>query len=60
MRKPLKFRRRVCKRCEEFYLSSTRKGKYCNKCKKKRRYETTLKKLKGGGKNGRKRKPRKA
>ncbi len=28
----LKFRNRVCRRCEETYLSHARMGKYCPKC----------------------------
>lgn len=35
-----KLRQRVCRRCDETYLSHARMGKYCPKCKK------TLKKIK--------------
>ena len=33
--KKLKFKYRVCRRCDKFYLSSTKRGLYCQKCKKK-------------------------
>jgi len=30
----LRFRYRVCKRCDETYLSHARMGRYCPKCRK--------------------------
>ncbi len=30
----LRFRQRVCRRCDRIYLSDARMGRYCNDCKK--------------------------